>query len=80
MVPSKVKVNCYSGHTYAERPDSFEWQGKRYEVLEVAKDWREPGKTCFLITTAANRTFNLYYDETQDQWWLAEPAKGGQTC
>jgi len=80
MVLSKVKVNCYSGHTYAERPEFFEWQGKRYEVLEIAKGWREPGKRCFLITTADNRTFNLCYDEAQGQWWLVEPAKGGQTC
>ena len=24
---NSIKVNCYSGHTYAERPKSFDWQG-----------------------------------------------------
>jgi len=27
----KLKVNCYSGHTYAERPESFLWQGIEYK-------------------------------------------------
>lgn len=32
-----LKVRCYSGHTYAQRPLSFTWQGVDYEVEEVEK-------------------------------------------
>ena len=39
-----MKVNCYSGQTYAERPRSFLWQGVEYEVREIEKAWLERGK------------------------------------
>ena len=34
---NEIDVRCYSGHTYAERPESFRWEGKDYEVVEVVK-------------------------------------------
>ena len=40
----KLKVNCYSGHTYAKRPGSFLWQGIKYEAREIARAWQEPGE------------------------------------
>ena len=70
MKPDKIKVSCYSGHTYAGRTESFDWRGKRYEALKVTKAWLEPGKRCFQVTTSDNETFNLCYNETQDQWRL----------
>ena len=70
MKPYKVTVKCYSGHTYAGHPESFTWQGKKYEYLKVVKSWREPGRKCFQVTTGDNETFNLCYNETQDQWLL----------
>jgi len=41
---NSLKVHCYSGHTYAERPLSFEWQGTEYEIAEIEKAWQEPGE------------------------------------
>ena len=32
-----LKVNCYSGHTYAERPRSFTWEGAEYDVEAIEK-------------------------------------------
>ncbi len=40
---NNLKVNCYSGRTYAERPESFQWQGVEYEIKEIEKEWLEPG-------------------------------------
>ena len=67
-----VEVNCYSGHTYAERPRSFLWQGAEYEVEEIEKAWQEPGKKCFRVRTRDNKLFQLCYNERQKQWSLTE--------
>ncbi|NOQ18188.1 MAG: hypothetical protein GQ507_03000 [Dehalococcoidales bacterium] len=72
MKNSPLKVTCYSGHTYAERPKSFEWQGVTYEVDKIEKAWREPGIRLFQVKTLDNKRFRLYYDETDKQWSITE--------
>ncbi|MDP2729250.1 MAG: DUF6504 family protein [Dehalococcoidales bacterium] len=69
-------VHCYSGYTYAERPASFCWQGMEYEVKEIEKEWREPGKRCFQVRTEDNKLFRLCYNETDKEWSLTELAGG----
>lgn len=51
IVELEVEVSCYSGHTYAERPGSFVWQGITYRVAEIMKDWQQPGERCFRVVT-----------------------------
>ncbi len=70
-----LKVNCYSGHTYAQRPVSFTLEGIEYEVKEVEKEWLEPGERHFLVRTQDNKTFGLCYNEAKDQWSLTHQAK-----
>ena len=67
-----VEVNCYSGHTYAERPRSFLWQGTEYEIEEIVKSWQEPGEKRFRVRTKANKMFQLCYNERQKQWSVTE--------
>ncbi len=74
MKNSPVKVACYSGHTYAERPKSFEWQGKTYDVDKIEKAWQEPGIRLFQIKTTDNKRFRLYYNKTDQQWSITELA------
>ncbi|MCL0091710.1 hypothetical protein M1N59_00340 [Dehalococcoidales bacterium] len=69
-------VNCYSGHTYAERPKSFEWQGVEYEVEEIERAWQEPGERYFRVRTRDNKLFQLCYNETENQWSVIELARG----
>ena len=76
---AELEVSCYSGHTYAERPGSFVWQGTVYEVSEIEKTWQQPGKRCFQVSTRDNRRFNLCYNETQHRWSLVEVARS-ETC
>ena len=66
-----VAVRCYSGRTYAERPQSFTWQGKELAVEEVLAAWREPAGPAFRVRTAQG-DFTLAYDEQADCWWLRE--------
>jgi len=67
-----LKVNCYSGHTYAERPRSFEWEDIEYKVVEVEKEWQEPGERHFQVRTEDNKLFQLCYNETEREWSLIE--------
>ncbi len=72
---NNLKVNCYSGHTYAEEPRSFLWEDIEYEVQEIEKAWQEPGKRYFRVRTENNKLFQLYYNETEKQWSLIELIK-----
>jgi len=69
---NNLKVNCYSGHTYAEQPRSFLWQGIEYEVEKIEKSWQEPGQRLFRVTTKDNKLFQLCYNETEKQWSIIE--------
>ncbi len=69
---NNLKVRCYSGHTYAERPVSFLWQGMEYEVEEIEKAWQEPGERRFRVRTRAHKLFQLCYNEAQQEWSVTE--------
>ena len=71
-----LKVNCHSGHTYAERPESFLWQGIEYEVDEIERAWQAPGKKHFQVRTKDSKIFQLCYNETEDHWSLIELVGG----
>ena len=72
MALNYLKVNCYSGHTYAERPVSFLWQGIEYEVREIERTWQEPGEKHFQIRTKHNKLFQLCFNEIEKEWSLIE--------
>ena len=63
-------VRCYSGHTYAEEPRSFQWDGVDYEVAEIERAWQEPGERYFLVKTKDNKLFQLCYNEAEERWSL----------
>ncbi len=67
---NNITVKCYSGHTYAEEPRSFEWEGVEYEVEEIQRAWREPGERHFLVKTGGNKSFQICYNEVNERWSL----------
>ena len=69
---NNLKVKCYSGLTYAERPKSFRWEGVEYEVAEIERAWVAPGERHFQVRTKDNKLFQLCYNETHSQWSLTE--------
>ncbi len=73
-----VKVECYSGHTYAERPTAFVWQGRRYQVERVLQQWRSPDGPGFRLLTTDGGQFELTYDENQDEWSLHPLPSSGE--
>jgi len=66
----ELKVSCYSGRTYAERPESFRWQGVEYKIKEIGKEWLEPGERHFQGRTGDNKIFQLCYNDTTKEWSL----------
>lgn len=72
MDKNDLEVNCYSGHTYAQEPRSFQWHGIEYEIAEIKKTWREPGKRYFMVRTGDNKLFQLCYNGIQKDWSIVE--------
>ncbi|MBN1177189.1 MAG: hypothetical protein JXA51_05870 [Dehalococcoidales bacterium] len=65
-------VRCYSGHTYAQEPRAFTWQGAEYEVEAIEKAWQGPGERFFLVSTGGHKRFQLCYNETTKRWSVIE--------
>ena len=64
----KIKVSCYSGYTYAQRPVSFNWRGRDYQVEEVEREWWAPGERWFAVRTDDNKSCQLCYNEARGEW------------
>ena len=75
MMEKLSYVTCYSGRTYAERPESFIWEGVKLGVKQIVKEWQEPGTRLFEIRTEDGRMFVLSYNERGDEWSAFEVVK-----
>ena len=62
------RVECYSGHIYAQEPRAVHWQGLRYPVAQVQQRWRTPAGPAFRVQTESGRLFDVHYDELEDRW------------
>jgi len=76
MAVKPVQVTCYSGYTFAERPESLTWEGIEYKVKRIEKEWQEPGARLFKVVTEDGRFFILSYNERGDEWSAFELTKG----
>jgi hypothetical protein len=68
MTMPDLIVACYSGHTYAQEPRAFVWQGRRYLVAKIEQRWRTPDGPAFRLWTESGECFELHYDELQEAW------------
>ncbi|MBI3158652.1 MAG: hypothetical protein HYZ26_03505 [Chloroflexi bacterium] len=64
-------VTCFSGHTYAQRPRSVQWQGGWQDILTVLADWHTPEGRAFRVLTAAGAALELRYLAERDAWEAA---------
>jgi hypothetical protein len=71
----RIKVRCYSSYTYAQKPVSFDWQGRYYEVENIEKEWRRPRERWFLINARDNKYHEFCYNEMQDDWSITKAVK-----
>lgn len=75
-----VVVHCYSGHTYAQEPHSFVWQGREYSVVSLEGVRRVLDNVTgtmvveFIVETDAHTRFRLCYNEGDDSWTIDQVA------
>ncbi|MGD9047258.1 MAG: hypothetical protein PVF77_04345 [Anaerolineae bacterium] len=62
------RVECYSGHTYAQEPRAIVWHGRRYSVAQVERRWRCPEGPAFWVSAETGERFQLHYHEAARQW------------
>ena len=75
-----VNVECYSGYRANERPMSFTFKGRRWEVEEIMERWYEGGLIAggpalhyFKVHTTEGRVFLLCYNTVADAWAIWTP-------
>lgn len=65
-----VRVECYSGHRYAQRPVAILWGEERLEVSEVEAEWHTTEGKLFRVRTLDGRRFVLHYSAVEDDWLI----------
>ena len=63
-----VRVGCYAGERYPERPQWVEIEERRSEVASVENRWREDDRIGFLVTLDDDRRVLLSYVPSEDLW------------
>lgn len=76
--PEADRVECYSGHTYAQEPRALVWHGGRYRVTQVEERWRTPEGPAFRVTADSEEVFELRYHELEDRWTIRAESKNSQ--
>ncbi len=67
---NRIIVKCYSGYKYPQEPQALWWQNREWKVKEIARAWLEPGKAYFQVLADEGATFLIWYDESQDCWFM----------
>jgi hypothetical protein len=62
-----IKVECYSGNTYAQRPRAVYLNGVRFLVDDILREWKTPEGRSFRVRVG-DREITISYLEEQDIW------------
>jgi len=68
MPTSAYRVECHSGHTYAERPFALVSKGHHRQIVEILARWKLPGARCFRVRVDDGAVLELCYEEVSDEW------------
>ncbi len=63
-----VRVGCYAGERYPERPQWVEAEGARVEVASLESEWREEERLGYRVTLRDGKRMLLYYVPNEDRW------------
>ena len=63
-----VRVGCYAGERYPERPQWVEIEGERSGVATVENQWREDDRIGYLVKLEDSRRVLLSYVPKDDLW------------
>ena len=68
MADEPVRVGCYSGGRYGERPQWVERGGRRVAVASIDGQWRQEERLVFEVTLEDKERLLLYYYPREDVW------------
>lgn len=71
-----IRVLTYSGYKADERPTSFLWGERTFQVKEVVDRWYDMDHNCFKVLTDDGNIYLLRHDMNSDQWELVETEAG----
>ena len=63
-----LKVGCYSGGRYGERPQWVELDGRRVKVARINRQYRQEARLVFEVTLQNEQRLVLYYYPQRDAW------------
>ncbi len=63
-----LRVGCYAGQRYPERPQWVELDGEHVDVASVEREWREEERLAFAVRLGDGKRLLLYYDLNDDLW------------
>lgn len=52
------------------RPKAFLWQGQRYRIASLGRQWEEGDEHHFLVMTADSRVYELAFLQREAAWRL----------
>jgi hypothetical protein len=72
-----IEVQCYAGYKSNERPVSFWFRGREYQIIEIIDRWYEgsaysskPLLDYFKVKTDAGDSHIIRYNRLFDKWSL----------
>jgi hypothetical protein len=68
VADEQIRVGCYSGGRYGERPRWVEREGRRVAVASIDGQWRQQERLVFEVTLEDKERLVLYYYPQQDVW------------
>jgi len=66
----RITVQTYAGYKGDERPVSFIWEGRTYQVVEIVDRWYDPDHNSFKVLADDGKTYLLRRDFDVDDWQL----------
>jgi hypothetical protein len=74
-----LRVGCYAGAAYPERPEWVERDGLRIDVAAIESQWREEERLGFRLLLADASRLLVYYVPEFDLWSGVPMRAGGPT-
>jgi hypothetical protein len=63
-----VEVACYSGSSYAERPQKLFWQGNEFQITRWLRSQQIPAGRSFDVILENGWTIQLKYLYNENHW------------
>ncbi|WP_224982979.1 DUF6504 family protein [Geomonas agri] len=68
-----ITVASYAGYKADERPTSFTWRERSFEVIDIIDRWYYQDGNYFKVRVADGGQHLLRHDLNQDRWELVPP-------